>query len=96
MLQINVYNNHILLSKVRQSSPFLENFPSDEDGPDRLLSQISEFTCCLMNSKIRHYKLQIIVRRNNSMLLSAFVSVFCASGGGVSACTCVSWHTPAR
>ena len=57
MLQIYVYNNHILLSKVRQSGLFLENFPSDEDAPDRLLSQIPEFAYCLMGSKIRHYKL---------------------------------------
>ena len=33
MLQIYVYNNHILLSKVRQFCPFLENFPFDEDEP---------------------------------------------------------------
>ena len=46
MLQIYVYNNHILLSKVRRSSPFLENFPSDEDEPDYLLSQIPELAYC--------------------------------------------------
>ena len=30
---IYVYNNNILLSKVRQFCPFLENFPFDEDEP---------------------------------------------------------------